>query len=141
MSRDALPATPWRRDVGSAYRLRVLVANSPEAYREAISTAIAILRPGVEVSIAAAEDLDRTILQLAPHLVVCSSITRTVENSGAWIELYPRGSPHATVGIDGKQSVLPETNLTDLLAIIDGLESPGEKRTYANRVRQRSGIS
>lgn len=147
------PKTPWRRDVGSEYRLRVLIANSPGAYREAISAAIAMLRPGVEVSTTSPEDLDRAIPKLEPHLIVCSRITRAVENGGSWVELYPEGASHATVGLNGRRYALPDMNLADLLAIIDGLESPGSARNgvhreppgeswaYADWVRQRLQIS
>lgn len=134
-----MPATtPWRRDVGSAYRLRVLVANSPQAYREAISVTLAMLRPHVEVSIAGPEALDWSVLRLAPHLVVCSLITRAIENSvRAWIELYPDGAPYATVGLNGQRSRLPQVSLEQILTILDGLEQPSGQPLAVSTERAR----
>lgn len=120
-----LPATPWIRDVGSAYRLRVLVANSPQAYQEAISVTLAMLRPHVEVSTTHPGDLDGAVLRLAPHLILCSQVTEAIENSAsAWIELYPDGASQATFGLNQRRNTLPAASLEDLLAILDGLEQP-----------------
>ncbi|HKH11522.1 MAG TPA: hypothetical protein VKA73_10300 [Rubrobacter sp.] len=104
-------------------KLRIIVANEPRSYRDSISGALQILRPIAEVFRAEPADLEREVARLAPHLVICSRLTPTVE-SGApcWLELYPGGSPDVTVGINGERTDMPEFDFEGLLAVVDRVE-------------------
>ncbi len=103
--------------------VRILVANEPSIYREAISAAFKELMQGVEVFTAAPEDLDREFARLLPQLVVCSQRTKRVEfDAPVWVELYPHGALLAEVGgLDGWQTTLPGVDFDTLLSIVDDI--------------------
>jgi hypothetical protein len=104
-------------------RLRIIVANEPRSYRDSISGALRILRPIAEVFGADPANLDREMARLAPHLVICSHLTPTVEGGvPCWLELYPGGSPSVTVGLNGERTELPEFDFECLLAVVDRAE-------------------
>lgn len=107
---------------GPGERIRILVANEPRSYREALCGALKGLRPLVDVTAAEPEDLDRAVERLNPHLVVCSHLTSTVENVPAWIELYPGGAPTATVCLRRERTVSENMNLESILSILDRIE-------------------
>src|SRR3954452_1899963 len=78
--------------------IRIMVANEPRAYREAIGSALWELRPQTQVTIATPEELDGEVLRLHPHVVVCSELTDAVrEHAMTWIVLYPNGKPLVVV--------------------------------------------
>lgn len=116
-----------------------MIANGPSMYREVISAALRELRPDIEVFTAEPEDLEREFSRLAPHLVVCSRLTRRVEHEApVWIELYPDGAPHAVVGNpDGSRTHLSTMDFTTLLSILDGiqrqLEASGSRQQVSER--------
>ena len=56
-------------------KMRVLVANDPCLYREAITDA---LRPHIEVSAIEPGVLEGEVARLRPHLVVCNQISAAV---------------------------------------------------------------
>lgn len=104
--------------------MRVLMANEPRSYREAISGVIAQLRPGMEIFTARAPELDHEFSRIRPDLVLCSGLTETIEREApAWIELHPDGDSRALVSL-GKDSVLyPDMDFERLLSIFDRVES------------------
>lgn len=105
---------------GEAGRLRVLLANAPLSYRQAMAGALAVLRPDVEVLLGKPEALDTEVERLRPDVVVCSHVTPLVEGRvPAWVDLYPEGDRHATISIDGLRVETGGIELDDLLSIID----------------------
>ena len=54
---------------------RIVVANEPRSYREAMAVACRVLRPEVEVILAEPADLDAAVARLDPQLVPCSRLT------------------------------------------------------------------
>jgi hypothetical protein len=97
-----------------------LVACDLRSYRQSFATIFRELRPDVDVFEAEAEDLDREVERLRPHLVVCSRLTARVENHApSWVELYPNFEAHAVVSVLGERSTVEEIQLSDLLSIID----------------------
>ncbi len=57
--------------------VRVLVANEPRSYREAIAGVIRVVcGPFLEVLEAEPEGLDAAVLGVRPHLVICSLAPR-----------------------------------------------------------------
>jgi hypothetical protein len=100
--------------------LRVLLANAPLSYRQAMAAAITALRPDVDVLLGEPEALDTEVERLRPDFVVCSHVTPLVEGGVlAWVDLYPEGDRHATISIDGLRVETGEVELDDLLSIID----------------------
>jgi len=103
--------------------MRALIANEPAIYREAISAALSVLRPGIEVFTAEPEDLEGEFLRLLPQLVVCSQPPKCMESDASvWVELYPDGASHAVVrSLDGSCKTLFSMNFDKLLSILDGI--------------------
>lgn len=134
---QALTQVDYEIHASYTSRARVLVANSPRAYREAISTVLTTLRPEVEVFTSEPEELDGEVLRLTPRLVVCSRLTETVQSSaGAWVELYPDGAAHANLGLGGGwRKRLPGLDLCEILGILDGLcREPSPVGGWSTRV-------
>jgi len=106
-------------------KLRILVANEPRSYREAISGALTGLRPDAEVLTVEPEDLDGEIGRGPATMVLCSCVTSVVVNgSVAWVELYPGGGPGARIGVGGlRLTAAGDLGLEDLLWIADRAES------------------
>lgn len=105
-----------------AKTIKMLLAVEPRAYREAIGLAIANLRPNVEVSVAAPEDLISEVTRLVPTLVICGlPDSEASEEVAAWVELKsPQGYwQKATVRIRDHRFELANVQLDDLLFIID----------------------
>jgi hypothetical protein len=101
-------------------QLRILLANEPRAYREALAAVCRILRPDTEVCAVCSEELCDTVRSFCPHLVVCSRVTDSVEEwSLAWIELYPDYGHTSRVSLDGRRSTVEGIQLDDILHILD----------------------
>ena len=99
---------------------RVLIANEPRSYREAIAAAIRRLRPRVEVILVEPDELDAGVERLRPALVVCSRATGRVERGvPAWIELYPDLGSRSVVSAGGERSTVEDMGLPDLLRVVD----------------------
>src|SRR5438067_4783981 len=104
----------------SAIPLRILLANEPRAYCEALGAALGVLRPGALVRAVQPAELEDVLERYAPHLVVCSRLPPSVERLPlAWVVLYPDGAPHAELGLDGQRITASEIQLEDLLALVD----------------------
>ncbi len=103
--------------------IKMLLAVEPRAYREAIGLAIENLRPNVEVSVSAPEDLISEVTRLVPTLVICG-LPESSEEVAAWVELKsPQGYwQKATVRIRDHRFELVNVQLDDLLFIIDRTE-------------------
>jgi hypothetical protein len=103
-----------------ANRTRILLANSPRSYREAMGAALRVLRPALDVVVAPPDWLDEQLEHTSFDIVVCNHVTPLVEEEATiWIDLYPNGERLAIIGEDGRISAVPELDLADLLSIID----------------------
>ena len=100
--------------------IRVLVANEPRAYREAIAAGLRELRPAFDVVETDPAGLDAAVVRLAPAFVVCSEVTEVVETrSPAWVLLYPEGTRLAVASVAGEHATTGELDLAGLLALLD----------------------
>lgn len=100
--------------------IRVLVANEPLSYREAIAYSFRALRPRVEVIEAEPIALEREVRNKKPDLVICSRLTPTIEKlAPAWVVLYPEGDPVAMISTAGELSTITDIDLDNLLAVVD----------------------
>lgn len=100
--------------------LRIIFANAPLSYRQAMAGVIETLRPEVEVLLCDPEALDLEVERFCPDLVVCSHVTALVKSSvPAWVDLYPDGARLATVSMGDRRIRTAEIDLDDLLSIVD----------------------
>jgi hypothetical protein len=106
-------------------KLRILVANEPRSYREAIAGALQSLRPDAEVLTVDSEELGGEIGRGPSGMVLCSCVTSVVVNGSlAWVELYPGGGPGSRIGVGGLLlTAAGDLGLEDLLWIADRAES------------------
>lgn len=104
-------------------KMRILVANEPCTYREAITDVLGGLRPHIEVSAAEPDALDGEAACLRPHVIVCSRITiATAHIPLAWIMLYPDSENRAVISTAGEQVRVENVGFGDLLSAIDRAE-------------------
>ncbi len=107
----------WKLEVG---KIRVLLANEPRVYREAMASAFRRLRPGAEIVVAESDELDEQIRDLKPHLVMYSHPAWSFEEHPLpHVLLYPEGESKALVNIDGQRMTIVGVELEDLLLVID----------------------
>ena len=101
-------------------RPRVLLANEPRSYRQAIAGVLRALHPGIEVDEADQATLDREVLRTAPRLVICSHATPLVQGaSPAWVELYTDHGPLSSVFVGGERKTVRGMELPDILAVLE----------------------
>lgn len=101
---------------------RILIANEPRAYRDALAAALQTLRPHVQALVIEPDDLDCFVERLAPDLVICSRVSETVRTRvGAWVMLYPDGEDQAVIVIRGQCPQLARMDLEGILALVDAL--------------------
>jgi hypothetical protein len=101
-------------------RLRLVVANDPRSYREAIAPAIQHLRPDIEVIVVDPADLADQVERWCPHMVISSiPVTRAGESPLCWVVLYPAGKAQVVVTIAGQQTWAHDIDLAELLAVVD----------------------
>jgi hypothetical protein len=100
--------------------IRVLVANEPRAYRDAVASYLQALRPELDSIVEDPIDLDASLLRHAPYLVLCSRATeRLLTDTPAWIILYPSGATLVVASIGGLQRTSLDVDVDHLLALID----------------------
>ena len=108
--------------------MRVVIANDLESYRDAISSALEALRPGMEVLNVRPEMLDSELSRSLPNVVIVSRRTALIEREVfAWIELYENHGPNVTVSLAGERKVYPNMDFETLLWTLDEAE-----RLYAS---------
>lgn len=109
----------------AASKPRVLLANEPRSYRQAIAQVLRTLRLDLAVDETEQASLDRELRRGVPQLVICSHATPTVQGSApAWIELYTDDGPLSFVVIGKERSTVPGIELDDILRIVDQAVSP-----------------
>jgi hypothetical protein len=101
--------------------VRVLVANEPRSYREALAGVLrAICGPFLEVLESEPERLDAVVVGVRPHLVICSLATPAVrEAAGVWVELYPGQGSLSNVGFYGELSAVDGMELPDIRSVVE----------------------
>jgi len=106
-------------------KVRVVLANDPRSYREAMAAVIRHARPGVVVETADPEALDAFMTSPGPDMVVCSEVTDAVRSKvPVWVELYPEHGSHSFASIRGDLQEHDDMQLPDLLAIVDRAVDP-----------------
>ena len=101
-------------------RPRVLLANEPRSYRQAIAATLRALRPDVEFEETGPETLDVDVGRSAFQLVICSHATPAVQDAApSWIELYTDHGSLSFVSIHMERSTVEGMEIPDLLMILD----------------------
>ena len=105
--------------------MRVLIGyeDSHRSYGETMAGAIRWLRPGMEVSLARAEDLGDEVGRLDPHLVVCNR-KNAVDPGGraAWARLSDEPDGPSEFCVGGRHRSLKNPSFGELLEILDEAE-------------------
>ena len=104
---------------------RIVVANEPRSYREALAVACHVVRPEVEVILAEPDDLDAAVRRHDPQLVLCSRLTEGLRTgSRAWVVLYPGGEALAVISVAGHRVTTDDLGFAALAAVIDRATRP-----------------
>ncbi len=104
---------------------RIVVANEPRSYREAMAIACRVIRPEVEVILAEPADLDAAVGRLDPQLVLCSRLTEGLRaGPRAWVLLYPEGEARAVISVAGRCTTTGDLGFAALAAVIDQATGP-----------------
>lgn len=99
---------------------RVLLANEPRSYRQAIAGALQALRPDVEFEETEPERLDVEVGRRALQLVICSHVTPAVQAAApSWVELYTDHGSISSVSIHLERFTVKGMEISDLLLIVD----------------------
>ena len=107
--------------VMGAEGLKLLVAMEPRSYREAIGTFLRSVRAPMKVSIVDPNSLDAELVCFAPDLVFSSRPNpSSARDWPAWLEFHSGGyGQSVTLYLDGEYSEIHDTNLEDLLWVVD----------------------
>lgn len=98
----------------------ILLANEPLAYRQALSRALQIERPHLQVLAVAPDELDGAVQNHAPLLVICDRLTQLVQQCvAAWVLLYPGGARSVTSSLAGEEERASDLDLAGLLVLVD----------------------
>ncbi len=93
------------------------------AYREAIASAIRILRPRAEVATSGLHVLSEEAVRLDPDVVICSRPESALsDDKPTWVELSLDPTQPTRVRLGGTYSERNNPTLEVLLAIIDEVE-------------------
>jgi len=104
-------------------KIRVVVANEPRAYREALADALRNLCPRAEVSIIEPAALRQHVRRVTPRLVLGSELDPDMLTGlFCWVDLYPNGERYAVINIGGERTIVGNLDLAGLLRIVDQTE-------------------
>ena len=115
--------------------MRLLVAFEDEyrAYQGAISSAIQVLRPGVEVETIGADALMEGLAGFTPQAVICSRPEGPVPAGRvAWIELPPEPDQTARARLGDRHFELDNPSLEKVLEVVDEAELLLRTNTKSN---------
>jgi hypothetical protein len=102
--------------------LRIIIANEPRAYREALVEVLKEMRPRDAVVSVEPGDVEHALHQLPGALVVCSEVsTAVVELAGAWVRLGEDGE----VAVSSAADVEAMAHRVGLDAVLDAVEAAG----------------
>lgn len=97
----------------------IVLANDPQAYRDALTFAFTTCCPEGTVVAVTPTALDVAIATHHPDVVICSTLTEIVETRvPVWVLLYPDGARLAVTSVRGIRTTSPDVALDDLVALI-----------------------
>ncbi|MDQ5830554.1 MAG: hypothetical protein M3324_12015 [Actinomycetota bacterium] len=94
------------------------------AYREMISAALRILRPGTEVESTTLEALKEELERFDPQVVICEGHEdeEPDDRPAAWIELSFDPTLPTKISVGGRHLERTNPTMEELLEVIDGLK-------------------
>lgn len=97
--------------------------DSHRSYGQALEGAVRALKPGAEVSVVQARELEAEIGRFDPHLVVCNR-PNTVDSGGraAWARLSDEPDEPSEFCVGGRRRGLENPGFEELLEIVDETE-------------------
>ena len=114
------PAPHLARNPMTSSAPTVLLANEPRAYRDVLAMAIELQRPEVAVRVGDPLLLEDEIARWRPNLVVCSeTVGAARRRATSWVQLYPNGARFTVTAHGGRERVVQDFSLEDLLAMVD----------------------
>ena len=102
--------------------MRILVANSPRMYREALAMAVLKRFPDAEMIIASPEALDGQVKRFSPHVVVRDDDGENLgvpEGVVCWVMVRIADGIDARIFVDEQVTELHDATMEDLLAALD----------------------
>jgi hypothetical protein len=112
--------------------LRIVVANAPHIYREAIVAVVCELRPTSAVLSTDPAELDAAVLRHTPHLVICSRLTPAVqERAPAWVLLYPGGRDEHVFSLAGDRTTVAGLAFDHLARFLERVDHLARRPTGA----------
>lgn len=101
----------------------ILIGTELALHREALAATFTAMRPALRVRAVPQDELDATVSDLRPLLVICSAVTPSISMTcPAWITLYPGDRDEAIVSIDGARRVIPSATVSQLLGVMDEVQ-------------------
>jgi hypothetical protein len=111
--------------------IRVLVALSPQMYRQVVALGIHSGRPGLDVRLADPEDAEGEIASFRPHLLVYNDTAPIAEGALEGVpcrmEVLYSDSMNARLLADGRFEELGDAELGDLLGAVDRAAALAER--------------
>ena len=112
--------------------MRVLIALSPQMYRQALALAILKHRPDDDVLLVSPEELDAQTERFAPHALVQSydgdEDLSIPEGVVCWVGVLVTDSMNARIAVDGRFSDIHDVTVDGLLSALAETEALIESR-------------
>lgn len=106
--------------------MRILVANTPLMYREAVAISLRLHRPDVEVMLGPPGALDGRVEQFWPHLVVLDHgdghLRQGLPVALPRLEIRLGATMDGWIGANGRVVEVEDVSTEDLLALVDEVE-------------------
>lgn len=106
--------------------MRILVANTPSMYREAIAVSLRLNRPDAEVLLGPPGALDGRVERFGPHLVVLDrgddALLDGLPVALARLEIRLGARMDGRIGANGVVAEIEDIDTQDLLALVDEVE-------------------
>ena len=101
--------------------MRILIANTPLMYREALALAVHRHNPDFEVMIADPASLDEEAERFGPHALVRDHGIEVGSPDGVvcWVGIIIDDHLKVRISVDGEVSEIHEVSLDELLAALD----------------------
>jgi hypothetical protein len=105
--------------------MRILIANTPQMYRQTLALCIRALRPDFEVLVAEPAKVDGEVERFAPQAVVRDDDgVETYSQDGVvcWVGIIVDDHLHARISVNGRISRIHDVSLQEVIAALEEAE-------------------